>query len=146
MDRSSTKVDLLKKKLEAVRSEHIKTERKRKFSDMESTPEEDTIASNFPKVESKDINSTSFSSVLFVEIFSGTAGLTCSVRKLGFQGIGIDFGVSKACKSPVIRLGGASGTAMRDLQQGPRDKTSSGAKPEATQEHHSSRRHSWPSR
>lgn len=48
--------------------------------------------------------SKAFSECLFVEVFSGTAGLTCAIRKMGMQGIGVDHNVSKACKAPLIRL------------------------------------------
>ena len=42
---------------------------------------------------------------LFVEIFSGTAGLTAAVRKVGLHSsVGIDSLVNTQCKAPVIRL------------------------------------------
>ena len=42
---------------------------------------------------------------LFVEIFSGTAGLTAAVRKVGLHSsVGIDSSVNTQCKAPVIRL------------------------------------------
>ncbi len=42
---------------------------------------------------------------LFVEIFSGTAGLTAAVRKVGLHSsVGIDSSVNTHCKAPVIRL------------------------------------------
>ena len=42
---------------------------------------------------------------LFVEIFSGTAGLTAAVRKIGLHSsVGIDSSVNTNCKAPVIRL------------------------------------------
>ena len=46
----------------------------------------------------------SVSKLLFVEIFSGTAGLTAAVRSFGIQGIGIDSAVNTSCKSPILRL------------------------------------------
>lgn len=45
-----------------------------------------------------------FSRHLFVEVFSGTSGLTASVKALGVQGIGIDSSVTTACKAPVLKL------------------------------------------
>ena len=100
---SSTRVRSLKKKLEDIRLEHSKTDRKRKFSETELPPKEAIHASPFSNAGA-DCAPPSFSSVLFVEIFGGTAGLTCQIRKLGCQGIAIDFDISKACKAPTIRL------------------------------------------
>ena len=100
---STTKVDDLRKKLEAARTKHLETGKKRKLVDVEPPLKEEASASLFAKGHVGD-SAPSFSSVLFLEIFSGTGGLTCCIRKLGFQGIGIDFEVSKACKSPIIRL------------------------------------------
>eukprot|EP00435_Cladocopium_sp_Y103_P032952 s285_g8.t1 len=43
--------------------------------------------------------------LIFVEIFSGTAGLTAEVRRLGCQhGTGVDAHVTKQVKAPVIRI------------------------------------------
>ena len=43
--------------------------------------------------------------LVFTEIFSGTAGLTAKVKRLGLAGsIGVDAHVSKSLRSPVIRL------------------------------------------
>ena len=100
---ATPKVDDLRKKLEAARNKHFETGKKRKFSDVKPSLKEEACASLFAEGYVKD-SASSFSSVLFLEIFSGAGGLTCCIRKLGFQGIGIDFEVSKACKSPIIRL------------------------------------------
>ena len=46
-----------------------------------------------------------FSDLIFVEVFSGTAGLTAAVRRLGcHQATGVDAHVTKQVKSPVIRI------------------------------------------
>ena len=51
------------------------------------------------------VHNNSLSDLIFVEIFSGTAGLTAAVRKLGFaHSLGIDAHVNKQVKSPVLRI------------------------------------------
>ena len=64
----------------------------------------------------------SISNLLFVEVFSGTAGLTAEVRRLGCQhSTGVDAHVTKQVKAPVLRLdlSDESGQALlwRILQQ-----------------------------
>ena len=47
----------------------------------------------------------SISNLLFIEVFSGTAGLTAEVRRLGCQhSTGVDAHVTKQVKAPVLRL------------------------------------------
>ena len=51
------------------------------------------------------IASQPLSHLLAVEVFSGTGGLTASVRKIGMsQSLGVDAHVSKQVKAPIIRL------------------------------------------
>lgn len=64
----------------------------------------------------------SISNLLFIEVFSGTAGLTAEVRRLGCQhSTGVDAHVTKQVKAPVLRLdlSDESGQALlwRILQQ-----------------------------
>ena len=49
--------------------------------------------------------SQQLSQLLAVEVFSGTGGLTASIRKIGLgQSLGVDAHVSKQVKAPIIRL------------------------------------------
>lgn len=60
-------------------------------------------------------NQVPLNDLIFIEVFSGTAGLTAAVRRMGCQhSAGIDAHVTKQVKSPVIRIDLAS-THGQDL-------------------------------
>ena len=60
--------------------------------------------SPFAECQPKEVDSKHFSSLLFVEVFAGTGGLTANIRALGIQGVGIDSSVSTSCKCPIVKL------------------------------------------
>ena len=54
---------------------------------------------------SKRVFGKSIADLLFIEVFSGTGGLTAAIRHIGLaHSIGVDAHVTKRVKSPVIRL------------------------------------------
>eukprot|EP00435_Cladocopium_sp_Y103_P044001 s1511_g12.t1 len=61
--------------------------------------------SDFDLKFSSRVKDVSIKDLIFIEIFSGTAGLTAEVRRLGCQhSTGVDAHVTKQVKSPVIRI------------------------------------------
>eukprot|EP00435_Cladocopium_sp_Y103_P066237 s1265_g28.t1 len=61
--------------------------------------------SSFAQKLSDRVNGILLSDLIFIEIFSGTAGLTAEVRRMGCQhSTGIDAHVTKQVKAPVIRI------------------------------------------
>lgn len=65
----------------------------------------DTVDSTvFWKRFAKRVQNKCFSELLFIEIFSGTAGLTAHIRRSGFGGIGIDSVVKASSKAPILKL------------------------------------------
>ena len=51
------------------------------------------------------VSNKSISELYFLEVFSGTGGLTAAVRHLGLQhSLGVDAHVTKRVKAPIIRL------------------------------------------
>ena len=59
------------------------------------------FATNFPN----RVRGLDFANLVFIEVFSGTAGLTAAVRRAGCQhGTGVDAHVTKQVKAPVIRI------------------------------------------
>eukprot|EP00435_Cladocopium_sp_Y103_P011956 s4954_g3.t1 len=62
------------------------------------------------------VSGVSIADLIFVEIFSGTAGLTAQVRRLGFQhSTSIDAHVTKQVKAPVIRIDLSTDTGQQLL-------------------------------
>ena len=63
---------------------------------------------NFPEFDvqfSQRVFGKSISDLLFIEVFSGTGGLTAAIRHMGLaHSIGVDAHVTKKVKSPIIRL------------------------------------------
>ena len=54
---------------------------------------------------SKRVFGKSIADLLFIEVFSGTGGLTAAIRHIGLaHSIGVDAHVTKRVKSPVVRL------------------------------------------
>ncbi len=76
--------------------EFVPSPPKTKFSKQDLPIHDDQASSTEP--------TQSVTKFLFVEIFSGAAGLTAAVRSFGIQGIGIDSMVNTSCKYPILRL------------------------------------------
>ena len=61
--------------------------------------------SDFATKFSNRVRGLDFANLVFIEVFSGTAGLTAAVRRVGCQhGTGVDAHVTKQVKAPVIRI------------------------------------------
>ena len=51
------------------------------------------------------VKARSFEQLSFVEVFAGTAGLSCAIRQIGFgSAVGIDHVVAKRALAPVLHL------------------------------------------
>ena len=61
--------------------------------------------SNFDHPLSRRVSGQSINSLFAVEIFSGTAGLTASLRRIGMtNSVGIDAHVTKQVRAPMVRI------------------------------------------